>query len=49
MSEEELQNRRDSLKLEKKDSKLHCDYIIDTSNKSKEETLEAALKIIKKY
>jgi guanylate kinase len=48
MSDVELQNRRDSLKLEKKDSKIYCDYIIDTSNNTKEQTLEAVLEIIKK-
>lgn len=48
MSAEELQNRKNSLKFEKTDSKIYCDYIIDTSNKSKEQTLEAVLEIIKK-
>lgn len=48
MSDQELQNRRDSLKVEKKDSKVYCDYIIDTSNNTKEQTLETVLEIIKK-
>jgi len=47
MSEEELENRKKSLKLEKKESVLICDYIIDTTHNSKEETLNKVLEIIK--
>lgn len=48
MSAEELQNRKDSLKMEKIESKKICDYIIDTTNYSKEDTLNETLKIMKK-
>ena len=48
MSEEELNNRLNSLENEKKDSQIYCDYIIDTSDKTKDETLEIVLNIIKK-
>lgn len=49
MSEEELNNRKDSLKLEKKESELICDYVIDTSNITPEQVLEKVLEIIKKH
>jgi hypothetical protein len=47
MSIQELQNRKDSLKLEKKDSQIYCDHIIDTSNKTPKETMSIVLEIIK--
>lgn len=48
MSQEELNNRKKSLKNEKIESRKICDYIIDTSNLSKEQTLEEVLQIIEK-
>lgn len=47
ISDRELNNRIESLDFEKKDSQIYCDYIIDTGNKNKEETLEIVLEIIK--
>jgi hypothetical protein len=48
MSDEELKNRIKSLKLEKKESKIICDFIINTTNNTKDDTLNETLKIIKK-
>ena len=46
MSHEELKNRKKSLKLEKIESKIMCDCIIETTNNSKLDTLREALEII---
>jgi len=47
MSEEELRERRKAAINEIEEAKKHCDYIIDTSDKTKDEVLNQALEIIK--
>jgi len=48
MSEEELNQRKKSLWDEKRDSKIYCNYIIDTSFITPEEVLNKVLEIINK-
>lgn len=48
MSEEELQNRKESLVMEKVESQKYCNYIIDTSDNNPEKVLKEVLKIIQK-
>ena len=48
MSQEELNQRKKSLRDEKRDSKVYCDYIIDTSIITPEEVLYQVLDIINK-
>jgi len=47
ITQKELENRLISLENEKKGSKEFCDHIVNTSNISKEETLQFVLNIIK--
>lgn len=46
MSEKELEKRKETAINERKMSEKECDYIIDVTNKSKEENLNQVLKII---
>lgn len=48
MSDEELKNRKNSVKMEKRESKKICDFIINTTNYTKQDTLNETMKIIKK-
>ena len=48
ISDEEYNHRANSLIREIAEAKIHCDYIIDTSEKTPEEVFEEALKILKK-
>ena len=48
MSNEEFNNRKESLKKEVKEAKVYCDYIIDTSNKNPDEVLNEVLNILAK-
>lgn len=47
MSDEELKKRKITAIEELENAKIHCDYIIDTSEKTKEEVLQETLEIIK--
>lgn len=47
MSEKELEKRKETAINERKMSEKECDYIIDVTNKSKEENLNQVIKIIK--
>lgn len=47
MDEIELKNRIESLKKEKKEAKIYCDYIIEADKKKPDEILNEVLKIIK--
>ncbi len=46
MTDEELKRRLESARIESKDSKKLCNYVIDTSDKTPEEVLEEVRKII---
>jgi hypothetical protein len=47
MSDEELEKRKITAIKELEEAKKYCDYIIDTSDKTKDEVLNQALEIIK--
>lgn len=49
MSKEELEKRKLTAIEEIKNAKIHCDYMIDTSDKSKEEVLKKVLDFINSY
>jgi len=49
MSKDELDKRKKTAIQELENAKKHCDYIIDTSKKTKEDTLNNFLEIIKNY
>lgn len=48
MSEIELEERKKTALEEQKVSEINCDFIIDVTNNSKEDTLKEAINIIKK-